>query len=199
MAQRNTSLAKRIQRIRRDQVERTRHRRNLGSNPVHARSRDRGRHHGNDRGHRYRAARVLGDPQDGTRGGAQRHASGVVLWLTCAALSACGIIDPNLDAPNRRPLDPIPGEYHAWYDEVQACVEQNRPFHQISWYVSDELFLDGVEMGGVWRGPATITMSSDYVLRERAVKSEMIHFAMGAGDAIHGTGVFDRCTPGWSE
>ena len=54
-------------------------------------------------------------------------------------------------------------------------------------------------MGGVWSGPATITMSSDYVLRERAVKSEMIHFAMGAGDAIHGTGVFGRCTPGWSE
>jgi hypothetical protein len=65
--------------------------------------------------------------------------------------------------------------------------------------VSDELFLDGVEMGGVWSAPATITMSSDYVLRERAAKHEMIHFAMGAGDAIHGTGVFERCTPGWSE
>jgi len=110
------------------------------------------------------------------------------------SIAACGIIGPDLEASNRAPLDPIPSKYVEWYVESQRCVGRSRDFTAISWFVADELFLDGAEKGGVWSNSDRITMRSDHLHSERAVKHEMIHYILQIGNSLHDTDIFDRCT-----
>lgn len=117
-----------------------------------------------------------------------------VLNLACVSMVACGIMGPELDALNRAPLDPIPSEYVEWYVESQSCVGTSRDFAAISWFVADELFLGGEEKGGVWSSPNRITLRSDHLHSQRAVKHEMIHYVLQIGNSLHDTNIFDRCT-----
>ncbi len=117
-----------------------------------------------------------------------------ILYLACVSIAACGIIGPDLEAPNRAPLDPIPSEYVEWYVESQRCVGRSRDFTAISWFVADELFLGGAEKGGVWSSPNRIIMRSDHRDSRRAVKHEMIHYIRQIGNSLHDTDIFDRCT-----
>ena len=116
------------------------------------------------------------------------------LCLACLYMAGCGIIGPDLEAPNRTRLNPLPSKYAEWYVESQRCAGKSRDFTTISWFVSDELFFGGTEIAGVWSWPSRIIMRSDFLHSRRAVKHEMIHYVMRKGNALHETDVFDRCT-----
>ncbi len=117
-----------------------------------------------------------------------------ILYLACVSIAACGIIGPDLDAPNRAPIDPIPSEYVEWYVESQLCVGRSRDFTAISWFVADELFFGGAEISGVWSSPNRIIMRSDHMHSKRVVKHEMIHYILQIGNSLHDTDIFSRCT-----
>jgi len=117
-----------------------------------------------------------------------------VLCLACVSIAACGIVGPEIEAPNREPLDPIPSVYAQWYVESQQCVGTSRDFTEISWFVADELFFDGTEKGGVWSSPNRIIMRSDHLASKRAIKHEMIHYILQTGTSLHATDLFARCT-----
>lgn len=117
----------------------------------------------------------------------------VTITLLCVLMVGCGIIGPTFaEYEGLRPLDPIPAEYRRWHEEVEECADQRRGFDRIEWYVADEITYRGLSAGGVWRG-TRITMWEDYVLYERAVKSELIHYVLNAGNSIHGSEIYEGC------
>ena len=115
-----------------------------------------------------------------------RHSPVIILIL-----SGCGILGPDLDILNHRLLDPIPPEYPRWYAEVESCLGRTGDFDAISWYVADDIIVDGIRKGGRIEFPNRITMRAPHVYRTPLVKHEMVHHILQAGGAIHDTPVFD--------
>ena len=115
-------------------------------------------------------------------------------YVACLYITGCGILGPNVDTLNLVPLEPIPSEYKGWYEAVQVCVGRRGDFDAIVWFVADELFLGGVEKGGVWSSPDRIIMRADQVLIMGAVKHEMIHHIFQLVDELHGSTLMDRCS-----
>lgn len=111
------------------------------------------------------------------------------LWL-----SACGILGPDVQVTNRRLLDPVPAEYPSWYEQVQECLGLPGDYDAITWYVADDVIVDGVPKAGILRFPHAITMHIDFIHNPVAVKHEMVHHVRQLGDELHGTTDFDRCS-----
>ena len=68
----------------------------------------------------------------------------------CVLLCACGILGPDVGYENLRLLDPIPEEYPGWYAEVESCLSRAGDFDAITWYVADDVFLDGDKVYRAW-------------------------------------------------
>ena len=115
-----------------------------------------------------------------------------LIILMC--LTGCGIVGPNLQVTNRRPLDPVPAEYPGWYADAEVCLDVTGDFRIIMWYVADELIMDGIRGGGVLEPPNRITMRVDHVQIRSAVKHEMIHHILQTADELHGTDILAYCS-----
>ncbi len=96
--------------------------------------------------------------------------------LVLAVLAGCNIFGPQLETTGRMRLEPTPSQYEGWHAEVQDCLGRARSYERIEWFVADELYYGGAEIGGVWSSPDRITMRRDHVGWEPSVKHELVHY-----------------------
>ena len=119
----------------------------------------------------------------------------IIPLVWCLFVSACGGVEPayTIELLNDSLLDPIPTEYPGWYLDVESCLAQLGDFDTITWYVADEVFLNGEQKAGIIKFPNKITMWADAIYIQSSVKHEMIHHVLQR-TRLHGTDAFDRCS-----
>lgn len=120
-----------------------------------------------------------------------------------AAISACGLVEPDASLPANASRIAPPAEFSAWYTRTETCAQLPGNFERIDWYVVPGVETFETEDGpkvGLWsryEGRDRIVVAGNYLRHEMVIRHEILHQLLGRQG--HPSEYFsERCRLTWT-